>query len=263
MKDFHDEDKEYWDDTYAKYWQDRVKESEDENSESLVLKGDVKTEGDWVYKNIFDKDKFISGSLLDVGCAWGRLFDIYLEHNLKITGLDISNFMLQEAYKLYGANSNISLDNGLAEKLPYESNSFNNVVCVAVFDATYQDKALSEFLRVLAPGGKLYLTGKSNKYLSSDQLAIDAEIGARKKGHPNFFTDLDFMIYQLEKYPLKILSSYLFPKRGDFAKFNFETSLSSTCYEWFLVIQLNKDLSNFYFQEFSFEFSDTFNKLLR
>ena len=38
MKDFHDEDKEYWDDTYAKYWQDRVKESEDENSESLVLK---------------------------------------------------------------------------------------------------------------------------------------------------------------------------------------------------------------------------------
>lgn len=265
MGKLDDERESYWNKSYTKYWKSRVEESLIDNKNSLVLTGDIKTEGDWVYKKIFEKDPLVSGQLLDVGCAWGRLFDLYLNYDLEITGLDISESMLIEAKKNYGKNPRIiSLDNAIAENLPYKKNSFNNIVCVAVFDATYQHKALSEFLRVLIPGGKLYLTGKSNKYRSDDNLALDAEIGARKKGHPNFFTNLELMINQLDQLPISILSSYFFPKRGDFADFKYEISREEPFYEWFLVLQLNKDITDIKFDEFSDKFSDTFkNSKLR
>ena len=259
MSKLNDERELYWNQSYTKYWKSRVEESLNENEDSLVLKGDAKTEGDWVYKKIFDKDPFVPGEILDVGCGWGRLFDIYLNYDLNITGLDISKSMLVEAKKMYENNPRIiSLDNAIAENLPYENNTFNNIVCVAVFDATYQHKSLSEFIRVLIPGGKLYLTGKSNKYLGDDKLALDAEIGARKKGHPNFFTNLDLMINQLDQLPISILSSYFFPRRGNFANFKYEITKENPFYEWFLVIQLNKDIREISFDEFSNEFSDTF-----
>ena len=104
------------------------------------------------------------------------------------------------------------------------------------------------------------MTGKSNKYRNDDKLALEAEIGARKKGHPNFFTDLNMMINQLQELPVSIISSYYFPKRGDFANFNYETFIGNPFYEWFLVIQLNKNIAEIKFDEFSYEFSDTFKK---
>ena len=64
---------------------------------------------------------------------------------------------------------------------------------MGVFDCTYQNEALSEFFRVLVPGGRMYLTGKNDKYCRDDYLAFAAEKGARAKGHPNYFTDVKRM----------------------------------------------------------------------
>ena len=35
------------------------------------------------------------------------------------------------------------------KKIPFEDNSFDNLVCIATFDATHQDKAISELLGFL------------------------------------------------------------------------------------------------------------------
>ena len=87
----------YWDKEY-KYWHERVAEART-NSRSTVVPGDPKTEDDEVYQKVFENVKPVNGNILDVGCAWGRMFKIYKEMNLKISGVDISPTMISEANK--------------------------------------------------------------------------------------------------------------------------------------------------------------------
>ena len=260
MDPLKDPREKYWDQTYTNYWLNRVGESHGEGL-SNVLEGDVKTEGEWVYEEIFYKNKFNKGSILDVGCAWGRMFNIYLEYNLDVFGIDISCSMIKKANSLYSKNPKIiSLQKGIAEKLPFKDNFFDNIACLAVFDATYQNKSLSEFIRVLKPNGKVYLTGKSTRYLSEDNLAFNAEIGARKKGHPNYFTDVTKMLEILKLNQMQILSTYFFKKRGDFASFEYITNNEDPYYEWLIIFQKKGLAVNLDIENFSDEYSETFRK---
>ena len=165
--------------------------------------------------------------------------------------------MIREAKKDWGLDTAvIHLEEAEAEDLPFESESFDNIACFAVFDETFQDRALSEMFRVTKIGGMIYLTGKNDNYFLDDQLAIDAEIGARKKGHPNYFTDVRAMIDQIHKNGHLIVSSYFFPRRGDFAELNFQDSLPTHFYEFLLI--LKKKGNKCHFAPFSDEFSKTF-----
>lgn len=246
----------YWNESYAKYWQSRVAEA-DASGMSEVQRGDARTEGDWVYEQVFAAHPFVASNVLDVGCAWGRLFPLYRANNLKISGIDISSAMISAAVQTYGDDKQVdALEVAVAEDLPFEAASFDNLVCVAVFDATYQHLALSEFFRVLKPGGRLYLTGKSDAYLAGDQLAIDAERGARSKAHPNYFTDLPAMLAQCKAAGVSVLGHYLFELRGDFSEMRYHQDLDLPFYEWFLVLQ--KGSSDVAFQDFSSAYSKTY-----
>lgn len=250
--------KEYWNKTYVDYWHERVKESEIKGEKSSVISNDIKTESDTVYKEIFEKNNFMPGSILDVGCAWGRMFDLFYDYNLDVYGVDISEVMIKECINNWKKNNNISnFKIAEAENIPFPDNHFNNVVCFATFDATYQDKALKEFFRVLKPEGNLYLSGKNNRYNSNDNLAIAAEIGARKKGHPNYFTDTESMIDQVLNCKNILIDSYFFERRGDFSKFNYKSSMPKYFYEYLLIFKKRKLVNNF--KPFSDKFSDTYN----
>lgn len=248
----------YWDETYRQYWEKRVEEA-GTDTESQVQQGDAKTEGDWVYEHVFAAHPFKSGSALDVGCAWGRMFPIYQSKGLRVSGVDISTAMIQAAKSNYEGVPGIEqLDVSTAELLPFKNQSFDNLICVAVFDATYQHLALAEFLRVLKPGGRLYLTGKSDDYAHDDTLAIAAEKGARGKGHPNYFTDVPVMRHALRQAGCEDVASYCFPRRGDFANFNFAETDLEPFYEWFLVVDAPLDQAPVAFAPFSSDYSRAF-----
>ncbi len=253
--------KEYWNKTYADYWHDRVKESKLTGEKSSVVPNDFKTESDLIYKDIFENNNFMPGSILDVGCSWGRMFDLYYNYNLDVYGVDISEVMIKECINNWQKNNNTNnFKIGEAENIPFPDNHFNNVVCLATFDATYQDQALKEFFRVLKPEGNLYFSGKNTTYQSDDKEAIAAEIGARKKGHPNYFTDTANMIDQVLSCKNILTKSYFFERRGDFSKFNYRTSMPEYFYE-FLLIFKKKELNN-NFKPFSHFFSNTYKKNL-
>lgn len=246
----------YWNESYARYWKSRVEEA-GEAGTSAVQSGDARTEGDWVYEKLLRDHPFVGRTVLDVGCGWGRLFPLYAAHGMTISGIDISSTMIAAAEKTYGGNKDVeSLQVAVAEKLPFAAGSFDNVVCVAVFDATYQHQALAEFMRVLKPGGQLYLTGKNDAYLADDGLALDAEHGARSKGHPNSFTDLRLMLSQCAAGGSRVLAQYLFERRGDFADFRHHTDPERPFYEWLLVMEKGSDVPAF--SPFSSDYSKTF-----
>ena len=228
--------KAYWNDKYVEYWRSRVEEAG--VGQSAVIAGDRQTEGDEIYEKVFEAHPFIPGRILDVGCAWGRHFPIFAKNNLKVSGIDISGSMIDAAKGEWGEHPAVDqLIESAAESTPFADGMFDNLVCLAVFDATWQDKSITEFLRVTRPGANLYITGKNTDYFDDDELAYAAELGARKKGHPNFFTETDKLVNALTSGGHELIDYYLFPRRGDFSEFSFTRSLDSPYYEFFLVIR--------------------------
>lgn len=251
--------KKYWDAQYTAYWKQRVDEASQVGT-SNVIEGDPKTVDDTVYERVFANIQPKTGRILDVGCAWGRMFSIYKEMGLRVCGVDISDSMIAEAKRAWGDDPGVeSIQISEAEFLPFEDASFDNVAILAVFDATYQDEALSELLRVLKPGGHLYLTGKGHHYHSDDIAALDAEIGARRKGHPNYFTNVSKLREQLEENNHQILDSYYFHRRGDFATFTYDKEPPQRFYEFFFVIE--RGVSAGTYQKLSEVMSQTYIEL--
>ncbi len=253
------ERKNYWNEKYYEYWKSRVDEAGGEVDESAIIQGDSKTEDDSVYEEVFEAHPFLKGNLLEVGCAWGRMFRVYQQYGVEIHGVDISKAMIDAAKKIYTDDPQIkSIQESEAEKVPFDDAFFDNLSCLATFDATFQKETLREFLRVLKMGGNLYLTGKGADYPADDQQAMDAEIGARGKGHPNFFTDVPRMVDLLQKNGHRIQASYYYPRRGDFGRNHYETQIPDKFYEWFLVIQKGSDQIDF--DDFADSHSNTFRQ---
>lgn len=252
--------KDYWNRSYLEYWKQRVNESSPKGGESAVVSGDAKTEDDEVYEMIFKRHPMRKGSVLDVGCAWGRMFPVFKKFGQKITGIDISKAMIEEAKKNFDSDPAVeSLRECEAETLPFKDGEFDNVACLAVFDATYQHLALAEFLRVLRMDGLLYLTGKNDAYFEDDEMAARAEVEARKKSHPNYFTDTRSMLRLLKEQGQSVVATYFFPRRGDFGKLQYVEDMRDAFYEYFIVVQKKAPVAPF--PPFSDSVSKTFQKL--
>lgn len=245
----------YWNEAYYKYWKSRVDEAGVGSSQ--VIKGDANTEDDDVYRALFSTYGFNSGRVLEVGCAWGRMFPLYLAHGLTLSAVDISAAMVGAASERWAGHPDIeSIQESPAESLPFDDCTFDNLACIATFDATFQDQALREFLRVTKPGARLFFTGKNDLYHRDDQAALDAEIGARRKQHPNFFTDTRRMVELLQAEGHKVDALLCFPRRGDFAKAAYVTPPPDHFYEYMIVLTRGPVVGDF--PPFASEYSKTF-----
>ena len=56
-------------------------------------------------------------------------------------------------------------------------------------------------------------------------MALDAEIGARKKHHPNYFTDTKDMLQQIKNGGHKLVNTYFFVKEEIFAKLRYKARI--------------------------------------
>ena len=220
---------EYWN-NYYDYWKEKVKDMKEVPNDSII---------EWLISQAN-----IQGKVLEVGCGFGRLFQFYSKLDVKVFAIDISEKMINEARK-HSYGNIIEIKKAKAEKLPYHDDFFDCIICMATFDALKQEKSLSEMLRVLKIGGKLLITGKNINYFGNDKLARNAEILAKKKGHPNSFTDVIELQTQLNEKNHKILSEYYFLKRGDFSNKNFTNKLPFRFYEYFLVVEKGSNMIDF------------------
>lgn len=103
-------------------------------------------------------------SVLEVAVGTGRVFEriVSMNGNGRNEGIDLSSDMLAIARKrLSKGSSNYSLQVSDAYSLPYSDESFGLIVNNYMFDLLPEEdfpRVLSEFIRVLKPGGRMVMT---------------------------------------------------------------------------------------------------------
>jgi 2-polyprenyl-3-methyl-5-hydroxy-6-metoxy-1,4-benzoquinol methylase len=124
-----------------------------------------------------------TGPLLDVGCAYGFLMSRFNDGR-RLEGCDVSTWAIEQAERLLpeARFRQIAPDSGL----PYDDGSFGAVVCTDVLehvDAPRQSRMLGELVRVLAPGGRFFMTtpnmGLMRRCLYRRPDRIEGHVGIR------------------------------------------------------------------------------------
>ena len=252
---------EYWNKDYAEYWKKVTEEAEEiggADSKIKKLSGhDYKSPAIKVMTDFFDLLSFSAQDrLLDYGCGLGRFYP-YFSDKCEYYGIDISSAMIDECLiKWPDKADRFIVSEG--ENLPFESLFFDKVICNGVFDACYQEQALEEMIRVCKIGGDILISGKNINYILDDNEAYIAEENARIKGHPNYFTNVENMISQLEGY-CEISEERYALRRGDFGKGKFVYNRPNIFYEWELILHKQAE-HNFSFEKFSSDYSETWIK---
>ena len=251
----------YWNEEYTKYWKNLTQEANDKEDDKTKVKklkdGDYKTIGQDTAYLLFDEMAYKKDEiLLDYGCGFGRFYS-YFNSRAHYYGIDISESMISECKKSYpNAQDRFIVSEG--ENLPFDKNYFDKIICFGVFDACYQENALQEMLRVTAEGGIILLTGKNYNYNIDDEQAYIAEEAARKKGHPNYFTDVASLIKQIKGSASIELERY-FLYRGDFGKNKYVTDMPAKFYEFAIIIKKIRD-DKVELKKFSDEYSLTWRE---
>ena len=96
--------------------------------------------------------------LLDLGCGLGKVLQLALAKGASVWGIDPSPSMVTKA-RLRVPDARIEL--GSAEDIPFPDDSFTHVLALATFHHwADRDLGLAETLRVLLPGGRLFIVEK-------------------------------------------------------------------------------------------------------
>lgn len=247
--------KTYWE-NYVSYWENKVSDANIKENAKDKTSTDNMMAHQVGRLNLSPADIF-----LDYGCGSGRYYPYYCQQckdGKNYNGVDISRTALDHALELYSDLKENQLKETDGVTIPFDDNTFDKISCYGVFDACNQEHTLAELLRVLKIGGILFLTGKNDNYCEDDMEAYVAEVNARKKNHPNSFTDVISMIGQLKKNGVEIVEQFFFERRGDVQKNKFFKEVNDTkFYEWQLLIKkMSPALVSF--EKFSDAYSKTF-----
>lgn len=98
------------------------------------------------------------GRVLDLGCGNGKTTEALVEAGAEVTGVDFSEAAVASCRENLGGRAEFAVAD--ARDLPFPDGSFDAVVAVHVFEHVPREdvpRACSEAMRVLVPGGRLYM----------------------------------------------------------------------------------------------------------
>lgn len=115
--------------------------------------------------------------VLDAACGEGYGAALLAREARQVTGLDLSQAAIEHARKRYQGQENLVFEIGDCTRLPFADDSFERVVSFETLEhLDDHDGMLSEFARVLRPGGLLVLS-------SPDRAVYTDELGNANEHH--------------------------------------------------------------------------------
>jgi len=103
--------------------------------------------------------------ILEAGCGNGRNLKWFYKNGFEIHGSDINSKRLDSCKTIYSEQKEHFIEAEL-KQMPYESNSFDHVICIAVLhfanDLNQYLKMFEELLRILKPQGSLLIRTATN-----------------------------------------------------------------------------------------------------
>ncbi len=102
-----------------------------------------------------------SENILDIGCGTGVLLELLSKKGHSVTGIDISEGMLQETIKRIKRNhiKDAHCYKSEVESMPFEDGQFNFITCLGVLEYLSNDNTgLTEINRVLKKNGVLIIS---------------------------------------------------------------------------------------------------------
>jgi SAM-dependent methyltransferase len=149
-------------------------------------------------------DANANDKLLDVACGLGRIFEVGLEKNIVVSGIDISTVAVEKCQEKF-PEADVFVAN--AEELPFEGNSFDLITCLGSLERMLdREKVISEMKRVLTEDGKIcFLVRNSESWFWK---FIQKPLGfVNKKGHQDALSFNEWSHF-LENQGLEITSVF-------------------------------------------------------
>lgn len=113
------------------------------------------------YRRIFERIGFANrGRVLDAGCCVGDWSAALAALGNHVVGMDKNEAFLAVGRELLADqpfSERMTLQVGEVERLSFDDESFDSILCHGVLMFTEHDRALVEFARVLRPRGRLYV----------------------------------------------------------------------------------------------------------
>jgi SAM-dependent methyltransferase len=95
---------------------------------------------------------------LEVGCGTGLFLEAVAACGATVRALDLSTHLLARARARVADRTNVALQCGNAEQMPYADGTFDAVYGSSVLHHLDLERALAEVHRVLKPGGRIVFT---------------------------------------------------------------------------------------------------------
>ncbi|WP_117881104.1 class I SAM-dependent methyltransferase [Aureibaculum luteum] len=139
------------------------------------------------------KNNYQAGSkILDAGCGTGRNLIWFYNNDFEIHGVDTHIESIAYCMEKYVRQRN-NFRYGLIEELPYESHSFDHIICSAVLhfaqNLSQFWKMFDELLRVLKPQGSLLIRMASNFGIENQVKMINDGVYELPDGSTRFLLD--------------------------------------------------------------------------
>jgi demethylmenaquinone methyltransferase/2-methoxy-6-polyprenyl-1,4-benzoquinol methylase len=114
-------------------------------------------------------------TVLDVGCGTGFGTEGLLEHTEHVHGLDQSIHQMEKAFAKFGRTDRVNFYRGDAERLPFKDDSFDALWSSGSIEYWPNPvDALTEFRRIVEPGGPVLVVGPNYPESSVFQRLADA-----------------------------------------------------------------------------------------
>ncbi|MFT5507454.1 MAG: ubiquinone/menaquinone biosynthesis C-methylase UbiE [Hyphomicrobiaceae bacterium] len=123
--------------------------------------------------------------VLEVGCGSGAIARQFVQHTTgrnPLTAIDLSPYLLGEARhaaQSLGLEDRVDFVLASAEELPFDSDAFDAAYSVTVFEECNAERAISELMRVVRPGGNVAIIVRAIDLTQWWNLPISPEIRAK------------------------------------------------------------------------------------